>query len=113
MFPLSSIAWSTAASTGALGYMEYAEVRRFTRVYVLQEQFMAMQQETLGKWLDLQKWSAQLVHVRDLSRFTTAELSEIEDAAAAALTRTATEADIARALIEEDAKALETTQHGP
>jgi hypothetical protein len=56
LFPLSATGWSTASSTGALSYMDYSEVQGYTRAYVLQDEFLTMQQNALGKWLDLQKW---------------------------------------------------------
>ena len=59
LFPLSATGWSTASSTGALSYMDYSEVQGYTRAYVLQDEFLTMQQNALGKWLDLQKWLAR------------------------------------------------------
>jgi type II secretory pathway pseudopilin PulG len=78
MFPLSATAWSTASSTGALGYMDYSEVKGYTRAYVLQEEFLTMQQNTLGKWLDLQKWLARRDAKGSLSNLNNEELSQIE-----------------------------------
>ena len=36
---------STAEATGALGYMDYSEVKRFATVYDLQQQFNRLQAE--------------------------------------------------------------------
>ena len=46
---LSSASWQTAERTGALGYMEYAEVRRYSRIYALQDVFTAHQLRSLER----------------------------------------------------------------
>jgi hypothetical protein len=107
IFPLNTTAWHTAASTGAVGYMDYSEVKRYTRVYALQEQFMAIQERALDKWLDLQKWLGKMPPQDGLSKLTNGELSEIEDEASAALIHTQTEESIARSLVDEYAKVLQ------
>lgn len=106
LFPLSATAWSTAASTGALGYMDYTEVKAYTRAYVLQEEFLTMQQSTLGKWLDLQKWLARRDPKGGLSNLNNEELSQIEADASAALLHTETEEQIAKDLVQQYAKVL-------
>ena len=106
LFPLSATAWSTAASTGALGYMDYSEVKAYTRAYVLQEEFLTMQQSTLGKWLDLQKWQARRDPEGGLSNLNNEELSQIEADASAALLHTETEEQIAKDLVQQYAKVL-------
>ena len=106
LFPLSATAWSTAASTGALGYMDYSEVKAYTRAYVLQEEFLTMQQSTLGKWLDLQKWLARRDPKGGLSNLNNEELSQIEADASAALLHTETEEQIAKDLVQQYAKVL-------
>ena len=106
LFPLSATAWSTAASTGALGYMDYSEVKAYTRAYVLQEEFLTMQQSTLGKWLDLQKWLARRDPKGGLSNLNNAELSQIEADASAALLHTETEEQIAKDLVQQYARVL-------
>jgi hypothetical protein len=106
LFPLSATAWSTAASTGALGYMDYSEVKAYTRAYVLQEEFLTMQQSTLGKWLDLQKWLARRDPRGGLSNLSIEELSQIEADASAALLHTETEEQIAKDLVQQYAKVL-------
>ena len=106
LFPLHATAWSTAASTGALGYMDYSEVHGYTRAYDLQEQFLTLQQSTLGKWLDLQKWRARRELKGSLSNLNNEELSRIEAEASAALLYTETEENIAKALVQQYAKAL-------
>ena len=106
LFPLSATAWSTAASTGALGYMDYSEVKAYTRAYVLQGEFLTMQQSTLGKWLDLQKWLARRDPKGGLSNLNNEELSQIEADASAALLHTETEEQIAKDLVQQYAKVL-------
>ena len=106
LFPLSATAWSTAASTGALGYMDYSEVKAYTRAYVLQEEFLTMQQSTLGKWLDLQKWLARRDPKGGLSNLNNEELSQIEADASAALLHTETEEQIAKDLVQQYARVL-------
>lgn len=106
LFPLSGTAWSTAASTGALGYMEYSNVQGYTRAYVLQEEFLTQQQSTLGKWLDLQKWLARRDSKGGLSNLNNEELSQIETEASAALLHTETEEQFAKDLVQQYAKVL-------
>jgi hypothetical protein len=44
---ISSTAWHTAERTGALSLMDYEEVQRYSRLYDLQELFLAQQQALL------------------------------------------------------------------
>jgi len=106
LFPLNTTAWSTAASTGAVSYMNYSEVQDYTRVYVVQEQFLSLQQRTLEKWLELQKWSARITP-GGFSNLTNGELFEIEDEASAALIHTQTEESIAGSLVNEYSRVLQ------
>ncbi|MFZ0361563.1 MAG: hypothetical protein WAL58_14075 [Terriglobales bacterium] len=106
LFPLSATAWSTASSTGALSYMDYSEVQGYTRAYVLQDEFLTMQQNALGKWLDLQKWLARRDSKGSLSNLNNEELSEVEAAASATLLHTETEETFAKDLMQQYAKAL-------
>jgi hypothetical protein len=106
LFPLSGTAWSTASSTGALGYMEYSEVQSYTRVYVIQEEFLTLQQHTLAKWLDLQRWVARRDAKGGFSNLRNEELTQIEDETGAALLHTETEESIAKDLAEQYGKAL-------
>jgi division protein CdvB (Snf7/Vps24/ESCRT-III family) len=107
LFPLNATAWSTAASTGAVSYMNYSEVQDYTRVYVVQEQFLSLQQRTLEKWLELQKWSVRITPGGGFSKLTNGELSEIEEEASAALIHTQTEESIAGSLVNEYSKVLQ------
>jgi hypothetical protein len=51
--PMQDAAWRTAASTGALSYMDYAEVERFSEAYKEQDQLDAMEKQTLEDYLML------------------------------------------------------------
>jgi len=51
--PMQDSAWRTAASTGALSYMDYAEVERFSDAYKEQDQLDAMEKQTLDDYLML------------------------------------------------------------
>ena len=106
LFPLPATAWSAAASTGALGYMDYSEVQGYTRAYVLQDEFLRMQQRTLGKWLDLQKWLARRDPKGSLSNLNNEELSQVEADASAALLHTETEETFAKDLVRQYAETL-------
>jgi len=46
---LQDASWQTAASTGALSYMEYAQVKRYASAYQLQGQFVQMQSALVDK----------------------------------------------------------------
>jgi hypothetical protein len=104
VFPLRGTAWSTASSTGALSYMEFSEVEGYTWVYLMQDEFLTMQQSTLAKWLDLQKWSARRDAEGSLKGLSDDELSQVETAASAALLHTETEESFAKDLVQMYAK---------
>lgn len=48
--------WRTAADIGALGYMEYAHVKRFADAYLVQEEYVRLQRLTLDDFLQLQSY---------------------------------------------------------
>lgn len=106
VMPLPATAWSTAASTGAVGYMNFSEVEGYTWIYVLQDQFLTMQQSTLATWLDLQKWIPRRGVDGSLASLSNEELSEVESAASAALLHTETEENFAKTLVQMYAKVL-------
>jgi hypothetical protein len=54
--PLQDSAWRTAASTGVLSYMEYADVQKYALAYKEQDLFEAMQQQTLDEYLQLDSY---------------------------------------------------------
>jgi hypothetical protein len=51
--PMQDSAWRTAASTGALSYMDYAQVEKFSDAYKEQDKLEAMEKQTLGDYLML------------------------------------------------------------
>ena len=98
----SSTAWSTAATTGALGYMERDDVERFTKVYDLQQVFMSAEQ------LELESYGA-LAH-GPLARISDAQAVEAERAAGRALAATRMAEDIGKSLEAEYRKLLAATK---
>jgi hypothetical protein len=53
---LNSASWKTAAATGALGFMEYDQVQRYSAVYQLQDKYSALQDQTIDEFLQLQSY---------------------------------------------------------
>jgi hypothetical protein len=53
---LKSASWKTAAATGALGFMEYDQVQRYSAVYQLQDKYQALQDQTIDEFLQLQSY---------------------------------------------------------
>ena len=53
---LQSASWKTAAATGALGFMEYDQVQRYSAVYQLQGKYSALQDQTIDEFLQLQSY---------------------------------------------------------
>ena len=53
---LKSASWKTAAATGALGFMEYDQVQRYSAVYQLQDKYSALQDQTIDEFLQLQSY---------------------------------------------------------
>jgi hypothetical protein len=51
--PMQDSAWRTANTTGAISYMDYAEVETFSDAYKEQEQLETMEQLTLNDYLQL------------------------------------------------------------
>jgi hypothetical protein len=46
---LSSASWHTAERTGALGYMDYDEVQRYSKLYALQDLFVTHQRQSVDR----------------------------------------------------------------
>ena len=53
---LKRASWKTAAATGALGFMEYDQVQRYSAVYELQDKYSALQDQTIDEFLQLQSY---------------------------------------------------------
>ncbi len=73
---LHSTSWNTASSTGALGYMPYQEVKRYTEVYDLQHDFELLQQRALAASLDVEGLGTLLA--RNPASLSSAELADAE-----------------------------------
>lgn len=73
---LHSTSWNTASTTGALSFMPYTEVKRYTEVYDLQHAFTALQERAFAASLDVQGLATLLS--RNPATLTTAELSDAE-----------------------------------
>ena len=73
---LHSTSWNTASTTGALSYMTYEEVKRYTEVYDLQRAFDAVQQRALQGALDVEGLFTLLG--RQQGSLTKAELADAE-----------------------------------
>jgi len=101
LFALSSTNWNEAQSSGALSLMDPIEVQRYTRIYVVQEHFLSMQDNTLGKWLELQKWLPFLNAGKGLDGLNDREADEFKQEAATALVYLQTEESIATTLNDE------------
>ncbi len=56
IFSSRDASWQTATTTGAIAYMEYAHVKRYSEAYTLQGQFATLQQRTLDSYLQLQSY---------------------------------------------------------
>jgi hypothetical protein len=93
---LRSTAWSTAAGTGALGHMKYGDLERYTRIYDLQQQFMAVHQRALDSMLELESWGVLLQG--DRKRVSDAQGVDAERAVGRALAATRTAEDVGKAL---------------
>jgi hypothetical protein len=51
--PIQDAAWRTAASTGVLSFMDYAEVERFSEAYKEQTLLQTMEEKALEDYLQL------------------------------------------------------------
>lgn len=73
---LHSTSWHAASTTGAIAYMPYAEVKRYTEMYDLQNVFEGLQQRSLSSSLEVEGLGTLLQ--RNTQTITTAELSDAE-----------------------------------
>jgi len=73
---LHSTSWNSAITTGAVSFMSYAEVKRYTEVYDLQRAFDDLQQRAFAGSLDVQGLFTLLG--RRPETLTAAELSDAE-----------------------------------
>jgi hypothetical protein len=72
---LKSASWKTAAATGALGFMEYDQVQRYSAVYQLQDKYSALQDQTIDEFLQLQSY---IIYGFDPQKITPADAGSAE-----------------------------------
>jgi hypothetical protein len=73
---LHATSWDTAARTGALSYMPYAQVKRYSEVYDLQHAFTTFQQNSLSAALDVEGLATLMG--RDPKTLSLTELADAE-----------------------------------
>lgn len=54
--PLRDASWRTATATGVLSYMDYDHVQHYAAAYHMQDEFAAMEQESLDSFLQLHSY---------------------------------------------------------
>jgi hypothetical protein len=73
---LHATSWDTAARTGALSYMPYAQVKSYTQVYDLQRSFTELQQRSLSSALEVEGLTT--LRGRDRKTISSGELADAE-----------------------------------
>jgi hypothetical protein len=73
---LHATSWNTANSTGALAYMGYSEVARYSRVYDLQEEFRSVQNRMMDALMGVYGLTTLLE--KGPKRISNAELEQAE-----------------------------------
>lgn len=107
---LHSTGWDTARTTGAVSYMPYQEVERYTQVYDLQHEFEELQQRAFASSLDTQALSTLLD--RKAGTISQAELSDAERRLGILLANVIAMQQIAKPLEDRYKETLEaTTEH--
>jgi hypothetical protein len=83
MSSLDSASWQSAERTGALSYMEYAEVKAYSSVYALQDLFVAQQRRAMASVTAslsiLALGDPHKAQAKDLESFRTHLLAAIAD----------------------------------
>jgi hypothetical protein len=72
---LKDASWKTASATGALSYMEYDHVQRYAAVYQLQDKYSALQDQTIGDYLQLQSY---IIYGFDPTKLTATDAQSAE-----------------------------------
>jgi hypothetical protein len=54
--PLHEASWNTAATTGALSFIDYTRVQDFAAAYKLQDQYSHLQDEALEEFIEMQSY---------------------------------------------------------
>jgi hypothetical protein len=98
-YALNSTAWKAAAASGAVTYMEYDELARYTDVYDLQQDFLNQQREEFRALTDL----SRLPYLLDLDRkkVPVEQYRQMEDAAARSLFVETSLKEMAKALTKQ------------
>ncbi len=96
---LAVTAWNTAAGTGALGFMKYRDVSRYTRIYDQQQQFMDVERRFHEAMLELESYGALLQG--SYRRASDAQFIDAERAVGRAQVATQMVQDIGKALDDE------------
>jgi hypothetical protein len=92
---LHATSWNTAQATGALSFMDYPEVKRYTQLYDLQQQFMAVQERGFQSAMGVYAFAPLLDTPR---KITDAQLIDAERAVGLALANTGAIHDIGEVL---------------
>jgi hypothetical protein len=93
---LAATAWNTAAGTGAVGFMKYRDVTRYTRIYDQQQQFMDVERRFHDAMLELESYGALLQG--SYRRASDAQLIDAERAVGRAQVATQMVQDIGKVL---------------
>jgi hypothetical protein len=99
---LNATSRSTAEATGALGYMDYTEVKKYAAVYELQQQFLRLQDRLLEIWIPLLNATQE----GDPAQANERELLEWRERILTCLSYLQTEASLGKSLSGEYAKVL-------
>jgi hypothetical protein len=102
---LHATSWNTAGATGAIGYMDYAEVKRYTRVYDLQQQFMTVQNRAFDSVMHVYGLTTLLQ--KDMKKVSDGELSQAEATLGLALANAGAVESLETALDEEYTQVLQ------
>lgn len=78
-----STAWKTAATSGAVAYMDYGELTRYTDIYDLQQDFLNQQREEFRALTDLSRLPYLLD--QDRKKVPVEQYRQMEDAASRSL----------------------------
>jgi len=80
---LHATSWNTAGATGAIAHMDYSKVKRYTRVYDLQQAFMTTQNHAFDSIMGVYGLTTLLK--RDMRSLSDSELSQAEQVVGLAL----------------------------
>jgi hypothetical protein len=100
---LSTASRNTAEATGALGYMDYSEVKRYATVYDLQEQFVRHQERLFDAWVPV----LNATHRKNLEGMTPAELDDWKRQTLTAISYVQVDSGFATALSKAYERALQ------